>query len=59
MNAGRSGHAQDMGSAGEGPIGDQTGQNTCPTCTGTGTKDNATCPTCAGSGVVVEPVGDA
>lgn len=42
-----------------GADGDQTGENTCPTCGGTGTVDGGTCDTCGGSGVTVEPVGDA
>ncbi len=28
---------------------------TCPTCGGTGVKDNTTCPTCRGAGAVVRP----
>jgi DnaJ-class molecular chaperone len=37
----------------------QTGENTCPGCAGTGSRDGRTCPDCGGDGVVVENVGDA
>ena len=42
------------------PPGDpQVGENTCPDCAGTGSRDGRTCATCAGSGTVEEVVGDA
>ena len=42
------------------PVDDpQVGENTCPDCAGTGTRDGTDCPTCAGSGTVAEVVGDA
>jgi len=38
---------------------DQTGENTCPDCAGTGELEDGSCPACAGTGVVTEVVGDA
>ena len=43
----------------EDPSDPQVGQNTCPDCAGTGTRDGEPCPTCSGSGLVDEVVGDA
>ena len=37
----------------------QSAQNTCPKCKGTGRVDDKTCPDCGGSGKVTEIVGDA
>ena len=37
----------------------QVGENTCPDCAGTGTRDGADCLNCAGTGTVPEVVGDA
>ena len=37
----------------------QVGENTCPDCAGTGSRDGGDCPTCSGSGTVAEVVGDA
>ena len=37
----------------------QAGENTCPTCAGSGRTGEGSCATCDGSGVVVETVGDA
>ena len=37
----------------------QVGENSCPDCAGTGTRDGAECSTCAGTGTVDEVVGDA
>jgi DnaJ-class molecular chaperone len=34
-----------------------TGENLCPTCSGSGQKDGSVCPTCDGSGKVVEGIG--
>ena len=39
--------------------GDQAGENTCPTCAGSGRADGGTCATCGGQGTVIELVGDA
>lgn len=36
-----------------------TGENTCPTCRGSGKVDDVPCPTCRGTGVVIEGVGGA
>ncbi len=41
------------------PPADQTGENTCSACAGTGRAADGSCPTCGGAGVVVEAVGDA
>ena len=41
------------------PGDDQVGENTCPDCAGSGTRDGGDCPTCAGTGTVAEVVGDA
>lgn len=41
------------------PSDEQTGENTCPDCTGTGRVEGADCPRCGGTGTVVEVVGDA
>ena len=37
----------------------QTGENICPTCTGSGCIDEKPCPDCGGSGRVIAIVGDA
>jgi DnaJ-class molecular chaperone len=41
----------------------QVGENTCPDCAGTGSRDDGDgdgdCSTCAGTGTVEEVVGDA
>ena len=37
----------------------QVGENTCPDCAGTGSRDDGDCSTCAGTGTVDEVVGDA
>lgn len=37
----------------------QVGENTCPDCAGTGSRDGGDCPTCAGTGTVEDVVGDA
>ncbi len=37
----------------------QVGENTCPACAGSGSRDGAECSTCASSGTVDEVVGDA
>jgi len=37
----------------------QTGENTCPTCDGTGQLNRKPCPDCGGSGRVTVIVGDA
>jgi DnaJ-class molecular chaperone len=37
----------------------QVGENTCPDCAGTGSRDGGNCPACAGTGTVAEVVGDA
>lgn len=34
-----------------------TGENLCPTCSGSGQKDGSVCPTCQGSGKVTEGIG--
>lgn len=41
------------------PRDEQTGENTCPECAGTGRVDGADCRRCRGTGTVVEVVGDA
>jgi hypothetical protein len=33
------------------------GEDLCPDCGGTGTRDGERCETCGGSGRVIEPVG--
>jgi hypothetical protein len=39
---------------------EQTGENTCPRCRGTGRDaGGGACPECGGLGRVIEPVGDA
>jgi DnaJ-class molecular chaperone len=39
---------------------EQTGENTCPVCGGSGRMpDQAKCSNCGGSGIVIETVGDA
>jgi RecJ-like exonuclease len=37
----------------------QAGENTCPTCAGTGRLAEGSCPTCGGTGAIIEVVGDA
>jgi DnaJ-class molecular chaperone len=37
----------------------QTGQDTCPTCAGTGTVSSKACPDCGGTGTITVIVGDA
>ena len=34
-----------------------TGENVCPTCRGSGTRDGASCQACGGTGVVIEGLG--
>ena len=34
-----------------------TGENTCPTCGGSGTLNNAPCEECGGTGIVIEGIG--
>lgn len=42
------------------PGSEQTGENTCPVCNGSGsTADKAMCSNCGGSGIVIVTVGDA
>lgn len=41
------------------PDEEQTGENACPDCGGTGRLSNGACPTCGGTGRVIEIVGDA
>jgi DnaJ-class molecular chaperone len=41
------------------PGAEQTAENTCPDCNGTGRLDDGACPTCGGTGTVIEIVGDA
>jgi DnaJ-class molecular chaperone len=41
------------------PGDEQTGENACPDCGGTGRLAQGPCPTCGGSGKVTETVGDA
>ena len=36
-----------------------TGEDICPECNGSGTKDGTECPECAGSGTVVKGIGGA
>jgi DnaJ-class molecular chaperone len=38
---------------------EQTGENTCPTCNGSGRLNQQPCPDCGGSGRVTVIVGDA
>ncbi len=37
----------------------QTGENICPTCSGSGHLGEKPCPDCAGSGLITAIVGDA
>jgi DnaJ-class molecular chaperone len=37
----------------------QTGEDTCPTCNGSGTVGQKPCPDCGGSGRIIVIVGDA
>ncbi len=36
-----------------------TGENICPTCSGSGEADGGPCPNCDGSGKVIEGIGGA
>jgi DnaJ-class molecular chaperone len=36
-----------------------TGENVCPTCSGSGSIDSKECPNCGGTGKVVEGIGGA
>lgn len=38
---------------------DQSAENVCPTCGGSGRAGEGSCPTCRGEGLVTELVGDA
>ena len=56
----RPGHRRAAGGAVTTPPDDpQVGEDTCPDCAGTGSRDGGECSTCAGTGVVAEVVGDA
>lgn len=45
----------DEGQPGDAPV----GEDLCPDCDGTGTRDGDTCATCAGSGRINEGIGGA
>ena len=34
-----------------------TGEDICPTCSGSGTLRNGPCPDCGGTGIVIEGIG--
>jgi len=55
------GTSEDMSPGDEAPPGTPgTGENICPTCSGSGTSaDGGACPTCDGTGKVVEAIGGA
>lgn len=36
-----------------------TGENVCPVCNGSGSKDGEPCANCAGTGTVIEGIGGA
>jgi len=55
------GTSNDMSPGDEAPPGTPgTGENICPTCSGSGASpDGGECPTCSGTGKVVEAIGGA